>query len=205
MTAQCTQARPFLTGTGRCQCSQISTDRHWLMLGSRGHVTKVINCYILILWGWVISIRTTHLNYDYFSGWFMALGFPHSSRIFYKRPGKWVKGQEETSRTARPCWQHRFTQRVVLVLHHVSKKKLTDIANSPCEPILWQHICNIFSRIITLFVDAKHICHMFPTKDPLPWDPKASRWNHRPSSMPVLDPTRPASFAQKAQFYPLVI
>jgi len=32
------------------------------MLGSRGHVTEVINCYILILWGWVISIRTTDLN-----------------------------------------------------------------------------------------------------------------------------------------------
>jgi hypothetical protein len=67
-----------------------------------------------------------------------------------------------------------------------------------------QFFCNIFATFspalnITLFVDAKHICHMFPTKDPLPWDPKASRWNHPPSSMPVPDPTRPASFAQKAQ------
>ena len=156
---------------------------------------------------------TTHLNTFTVilleSLWmFMALGFPHHSARIYlpKNP----KVGQRTRRNFKGCWtfvskscrpekkymgeyfstvsNHRFTQRVVL--------DGVSLAPRFVEKTKCQFFCNIFSHIITRFVDADHIT-FFPTKDPLPWDPKASRWNHPPSSMPVPDPTRPASFVQK--------
>ena len=122
---------------------------------------------------------TTHLNTFTVilleSLWmFMALGFPHHSARIYlpKNP----KVGQRTRRNFKGCWtfvskscrpekkymgeyfstvsNHRFTQRVVL--------DGVSLAPRFVEKTKCQFFCNIFSHIITRFVDADHITFFRP-------------------------------------------